>query len=370
MSTADSPTSADRALSGTREWVSAAGYLFVLAPSLLLAASAWADSSPALAFIGLILVAPLLRAFFGDVGDEAPEWSEAASNALAQLPIVAGLAYLTAVASLAAAIAVKGWSGLDLLWLGAGLWTTSSLATCIGHELLHDRNRPLALLVGKLVMGVAGYPLQEQEHIIHHRRVGRVDEAECPAVNESLWRFTSRRTAKVIRQVFELRQLRAAKGTTVQTTVLSTLMVTLGTAALFYWAGGWPAAAMYALAALSVAWSMQAITYLQHWGLDRDTSLATPKGGCYGWEDRCRLQGWLTLNITAHTAHHLRSTVPFYRQVPEADSPKQPAGYIILLFAAMVPPLWFWLMAPSLRRWKESRPDQPTAGHALICLRR
>ena len=52
MSTADSPTSADRALSGTREWVSAAGYLFVLAPSLLLAASAWSDSSPALAFIG------------------------------------------------------------------------------------------------------------------------------------------------------------------------------------------------------------------------------------------------------------------------------------------------------------------------------
>ena len=57
MSTADSSTSADRTLSGTREWVSAAGYLFVLAPSLLLAASAWSDSSPALAFVGLNVTA-------------------------------------------------------------------------------------------------------------------------------------------------------------------------------------------------------------------------------------------------------------------------------------------------------------------------
>ena len=46
----------------------AAGYLFVLAPSLLLAASAWSDSSPALAFIGLILVAPLLMPLAQAIG--------------------------------------------------------------------------------------------------------------------------------------------------------------------------------------------------------------------------------------------------------------------------------------------------------------
>jgi alkane 1-monooxygenase len=125
---------------------------------------------------------------------------------------------------------------------------------------------------------------------------------------------------------------------------------------------------MYMLIGVAVAWAIQAITYIQHWGLDRDRLRHVQASGV-AWEDHCRLQSWLTLGISFHQAHHQSSRVPYYRLQAAQDSPKAPAGYVVLLFVSLVPPLWRKLMVPALVRWQREPQTQRTAGRALICFK-
>jgi alkane 1-monooxygenase len=346
----------------------ACGYLLILVPPLLLGLSAWSDW-PALAFVSLILVAPFLRSLFGDAPEHQPEWSEPVATFLEALPGVAAVAFLAAIAALVVALARKAWTSGELARLGLSLWSACIFASCFAHELIHRRSLGSRVL-GRVVSGVLGYPLLEHEHRAHHAKGGDVEAGEWPAVNESLWAFTARRTRRVLFTAWEGDIVAAARrGHRLAGGLPLSTACTALTALVFALAGGLAAFATYVAVVAAVAWTMQAITYVQHWGLGSD-SVPDADAGDHGWEDRCQLQAWLTLSISYHQAHHHRNSVPYYRQEPMRGSPRQPAGYVILLFASMVPPVWRRLMMPALERWKRTPHAPCSAGRRLVCMSR
>jgi hypothetical protein len=58
-----------------------------------------------------------------------------------------------------------------------------------------------------------------------------------------------------------------------------------------------------------------------------------------GWEEDCRIQAWITMNVSLRDGHHRDSRLPCYRLGMRPDSPRLPAIYVLLMFASLVPPL-------------------------------
>lgn len=351
------------------ELVRASGYLLILLPPALLAGGL-AIGTPSLAACVLIVVMPFLRVLFGDSPDEQPEWGEKVASVLECLPIMAAAAFMISIAYSVWSLASSQWSISNLVGFVLSLWATCIFASCVAHELVHRQSKP-SRIVGRLLSGALGYPLLEHEHRAHHAKGGDVANAEWPGVDETVWHFAARRALRVTQTAWEGDVLAAARrGGRLSGGLPLSVAATALTAVAFGVAGGPIGITMYAVVMLAVGWTMQAITYIQHWGLG-DDNMPNATTGDYGWEDRCQLQAWLTLSISYHQSHHHANTVPYYRQKPMAGAPCQPAGYVILLFASMVPRVWRALMQPALARWLKRTPDaQCSAGRRLLCLSR
>jgi hypothetical protein len=349
------------------QWFMACGYLVILLLPMLLVAGAWI-AHPSLAFGVVILVFPLGRAVFGVYPFSTPiVWSEGTATFLDRLPAGYALILLAAYAMVmglvdAAAVAAPGAA----FGLGLSLWVTCMFATCVAHELLHRRAVADAY-VGALISGLAGYPLLVQEHLVHHARSGDRVNAEWPRLDESVWEFAMCRFRLIARDTFAtggslwqdsklagVRHLRTACG------------VTLLTWAGFTWTGGWPGFWLYLGVIAGVTFGIQLMTFLQHWGLGED-SVPNARAEHLGWENDCLLQALLTLNLSFHQAHHLSPRLSYYRVMPAPGSPRQPAGYVLLMFLCLFPGWWRKTMLPVLEHWKQQPGRPPSGGRRLTC---
>lgn len=344
------------------------GYLFVFMPFVLLVIGQFLDEQW-LAFFVVFGVGPLSRFLLGNTSERPTLWSERVASILDLLPVVYAV-FAAAALTVSITFIQRYGVGSQPLLFGASLWTCCFFAVVVAHELIHQRGWRRRL--GAFLAGAAGYPWLAQEHLMHHSVSGNVELAEWPRLNESVWQFAARRTQRVVRSAIQYNAMQAARRN--KHVVLGGLgdgiMATVFMAAAFCWAAGPVGILLYAAVIAGVHFGVQAVTYLQHWGLGED-SIADADAGQYAWEDRCRFQGWLMLNMALHQTHHRDSRLPFYRVVPRAGSPRLPAGYVILLMASFFPPLWRWLMLPALNAWKVDplRQVEPQ-GWRLVCLPR
>jgi fatty acid desaturase len=348
--------------------VAAAGFLTMfLVPALLLLGIRF--DVPSLAFAIVMFVLPLARPLVGKLPPGlTPLWSERLSTALERLPFL-----YAAVLTIAIGLVLRYLSSasvLDLphlLGLGLSLWMTMLFATCVGHEMIHRRPAGDAM-VGHYIAGLAGYPLLAHEHLRHHARSGDTVSAEWPLADESVWHFSARRTVAMLTSAYSpgasFWNVRA-RGRAVLGLRLATA-VSFVTCGLFAYAGGWGGAALYVGVVLAVTFGMQLFTYIQHWGLGDDRLGASASRG-YGWEDDCRLQSWMTLGISLHHAHHQSSHLPYYRVSLTPDSPRLPAGYVVLMVLCLFPRLWRKLMLPALEHWQRNPHDPRSPGRDLTC---
>ena len=348
--------------------LSASGYFIIFLPFALLIAGHQLGA-PYLSAAVVLGLGPLSRLVLGNVPSELPEWNERTSTLLDRLPS----AYVAAFPLLMV------WFLLDLhddrptnpaAWIGLGLslWTCLFFAVVVAHELVHQPGHRRRL--GWLLAGAAGYPWLAHEHLPHHGTSGNVELAEWPRLDESVWRFVVRRSVRVVRSAYEYNAILAARRrrSPMQGGLPEALAAMLVTAMAVTVAAGMQGLVLYLCVVAGVHFGVQAVTYLQHWGLGVD-SVEGASEGRFAWEDRCRFQVWLMLHLALHHAHHHNSALPYYRLAPHAASPRLPAGYVLLLFASFIPPLWRWLMLPALQNWKQDpgAPVEPMRWR-LVCL--
>jgi alkane 1-monooxygenase len=348
-----------------QERLQVAGFALMAVPSGLLMLGV-VCALPAIAFLVVFAVAPGLRAVLGDSDGRPLAWGPQAARLLDLIPLVAATSILVSVAMVAWSLHRMHWSVAQNVELGLSLWGVLLLGSCIGHELIHRRG--VARVIGRVLTGVMGYPLLEHELLVHHASPGNVKSAEWPGVHETVWQFSARRLRKVGRNALrDLTKGSEASGGERFAGLAMSCASLAGTATVFLAVGGAAGLAFYLAVCLVNTWSIQAIIYIQHWGLG-DDNLAEARSKAFAWEDRCQLQVWLTLGICYHQAHHGRMVLPYYRMQALADAPRQPAGYAILLFVAMVPRAWRALMIPTLAKWRQCPNRQRAAGRRLICL--
>jgi fatty acid desaturase len=344
----------------------ASGYLTVLLlPAVLLIGVAIGE--PLLAFGTVILVFPLARVVLGTFRRPAM-WREGLATALHALPLIFALVFAGVLAGLMVLLAKRPLaSPVDGLSLVLSMGITFLFATCPAHELIHSRNK-LTARVGRWLSGMVGYPWLAVEHLKHHVRSNETALAESPRVDESVWQFAARRIAYIAGVVVPFGPAGASNWSRLRVTssVKEPMVIFVLTAAGFTLAAGWAGLTVYLCAAAVVTLGMQITTYLQHWGLGNEGH-SDPEQRQHGWEDDCKFQAWVTMHISFHESHHLKPQLPFYRVPLAADSPRLPAGYVVLLFVCCFPNLWRRLMTPALTRWQEQPSSPLSPGRALTC---
>lgn len=352
----------------SRQWLRASGYLAIfLMPALFLVGCSTGRTW--LAFGTVVIVFPLARILFDSVPPNAAlHWDERVATTLDRLPLIYVPVLIgCVVAGLWQVASALGSNAPLTTGVALSLWMTLLFGTCVAHELIHRRDKRQSTL-GYVLAGFCGHPLLAMEHLAHHARPGETDRAECPLITESLWQFAGRRLRRIgvefCNSSSPLWNARVRMPSVVRTRF--SIGATLLTWVLFAAVAGLPGAALYLGMMIGVVFGVQLITYLQHWGLG-DDSIPDRVAFGRGWEEDCRFQAWITLNISLHDAHHRDSSRPYYLLSLAPDSPRLPAGYVLLMFASLVPAIWRSTMTPALRHWLANPLSPSSSGRRLTC---
>jgi len=91
------------------------------------------------------------------------------------------------------------------------------------------------------------------------------------------------------------------------------------------------------------------VNYMEHYGLVRDP--AEPVQPRHSWNTNRRLSCWTLFNLTRHSHHHARGSVPFHALQPMLHAPQMLGGYLATILVALLPPLWHRWMTPRLLQW-------------------
>ena len=324
-------------------------------PIVLLIVGRWTDFDWLLA--GAYFIAfPMLRAVFGSAADGAvTDWSDGERAFLNLLPrLFGGVLLITFAWILWTISSVLHEFSVESIGFMVSSLVMSGLAACVAHDLAH-RSGPWDRRSAHLISALVGYPFFIFEHLEHHKESKATDSANCPRVDESVWSYTGRRFMVVPSQVFQRALAASASSASTLDRVWVYLCVTVAAWAAFIVAGGWYGAVFYGLLVVGVPFLLNTITYIQHWGLGDDGPIGQSPDEQIGWDDGCRFQSWMILNISFHRSHHASPSAPYYTYGPSASAPKLPAEYALMVMVCFVPALWRRVMTPGLIRWRASR---------------
>jgi alkane 1-monooxygenase len=270
--------------------------------------------------------------------------------------------------------AARAATGLEVAGLAFAVgFIAGGMGITFAHELGHSRNRVDRALAWVLMTSVNYSHFMVEHYRGHHRNVATWDDPASARRGESLWRFLPRTLAgslisawrleaRQIRQVQQIRHGRgqsAGRGWLGRPLVWCTLANLLALPAIWLY-GGLPALAFWLGQSAMAIWLLEAVNYIEHYGLQRradsDGQRGEPFGLQHAWNADHVLSNSLLANLQRHSDHHLHPATP-YPQLQALPGPQLPSGYSGCLLLAAVPPLWFAVMEPRLNQ--QSEPAQP-----------
>ena len=110
--------------------------------------------------------------------------------------------------------------------------------------------------------------------------------------------------------------------------------------------------------ALVAIWYLELINYVEHYGLTRKHlgegryEHVLPR---HSWNSAHMASNWLLINLQRHSDHHYKPDrrYPLLQTYREEEAPALPSGYPVIAAAALIPPLWFRMMNPRVRKWRK-----------------
>jgi len=131
------------------------------------------------------------------------------------------------------------------------------------------------------------------------------------------------------------------------------------------WYFGPLALALFALQYAAPRFLLSVGDYLEHYGLSRRKLPGgeyEPARAIHSWDDSYMLSNFLFTAVDRHADHHENSGRPFQILRVRKEAPRLPYGYLTMIFAAFVPPVWRRLVHPVLEAFYDKGEVVP---HAL-----
>ncbi|MGD9601938.1 MAG: fatty acid desaturase [Gammaproteobacteria bacterium] len=243
----------------------------------------------------------------------------------------------------------------------AGAVLSVGLAVALGailtaHELMHRVHDRVAMFVARWLLALAFNSSLEVAHVFgHHRDVGTPRDPATARRGENVYAFWVRSSLGQVPQAWRIERERL-RGRPWWQALLTSNKVTRGfmrafvVAGLFGACAGPPGLAAFVLASMFNKLLLEALNYLEHYGLVRNPS--TPYALRHAWDTDRAFSQVVLINLPMHSEHHLDPRLHFesLRARPD-ETPILPWGYLAALVLTLLPPLWHRLIAPSLAEW-------------------
>ncbi len=228
------------------------------------------------------------------------------------------------------------------------------IGTITAHELVHRTSDKISMFVGRWLLAFSFDSNFSIEHVYgHHRYVSTsIDPATAPRGrnvyyhiiastikgNVSAWNIEKKRLNKKQLTTFSFHN-RAIRGYLMSVCLLL----------IAYQLAGLSSLLILILAGLWGKCLLEIVNYMEHYGIVRNPK--TPVQPRHSWNTNKCISSWAMFNLTRHSHHHAKASVPYHKLEPMADSPEMISGYLGTIIITLLPPLWYKLMAPKLLDW-------------------
>jgi alkane 1-monooxygenase len=224
----------------------------------------------------------------------------------------------------------------------------------VAHELIHRLNRPLDLLFGRWLLAFTWDTTFAIEHIHgHHVHVATMTDPATARRGEYILKFVLRSTVQSFTNAFRHEAMRLAKAGRsafgFHNKALTGQFMSLAIAGLYYLLAGWWGVAVFLMLAANGKLYLEAVNYIEHYGLVRIAG--RPVRARHSWDCYRVISAVFLYNLPRHADHHLAAAKPFWRNRVNEDAPVMPYGYVTMLLAAVIPPVWLRLTDPLLADW-------------------
>lgn len=243
---------------------------------------------------------------------------------------------------LAGAIILAGWM--------------ASTTIVVAHELVHRTSEPFSLISGRWILGLVGDAQFAISHVYgHHAEVATDKDPATAKRGENAYAFFVRSSTGQYRQAFRIETQRLQnKGISpwsIKNKVISGLAITFLFISLAYFIAGYAGVGVYLLAIFIAKFLFETVNYIEHYGLVRvPGKKVEPR---HSWDCVTKGTSKIFYNLSRHSDHHARASVPFWNLTPNEPNSVLHIkyGYVAMMFFALVPPLWHRITVPLLKRW-------------------
>ncbi|MEQ8903992.1 alkane 1-monooxygenase [Ekhidna sp.] len=190
----------------------------------------------------------------------------------------------------------------------------------------------------------------------HHKNVSTKEDPSSARYGEMLYSFWVRSVVFAYLSAWELEAKRLKKkGSSVLSLKnemlqfqLIQIVFTFGIGFLF----GWVVMGYFMLAAVMGFLLLETVNYIEHYGLERGK-----KGEVYervmphhSWNSDHKIGRLILFELSRHSDHHYIASRKYQILRHIDESPQMPTGYPGMMILATIPPLWFSIMNPRIKK--------------------
>ena len=246
-----------------------------------------------------------------------------------------------------------GWIALAGLTWSAGI--VSGIGINTAHELGHKKPSSERWLSRIALAPVAYGHFYVEHNKGHHRHVATPEDPASARMGESFYSFLPRTVIGSVRSAWHIEKTRLArKGRgpwTWENEILQAWSLTVVFFGVLTVLFGWMALAFLIVQAAIGASLLEAVNYVEHYGLLR----AKKEDGRYercqprhSWNNNHIVTNVLLYHLQRHSDHHAHPTRRYQALRHFEEAPQLPSGYAGMIFLAYFPPLWYRVMDPKV----------------------
>ena len=229
----------------------------------------------------------------------------------------------------------------------------------VAHELGHRKEKYEQFMAKVLLLTSLYMHFFIEHNRGHHKNVSTKEDPSSARYGEVLYSFWIRSVVYSYISAWRLEAQRLRKkgksALSLQNEMLQFQLIqialTLGIGLLF----SWEVMGYFVLAATMGFLLLETVNYIEHYGLERDK-----KGDIYervmpyhSWNSDHKLGRIILFELSRHSDHHYIASRKYQILRHIDESPQMPTGYPGMMLLATLPPLWFSIMNPRIRKMKE-----------------
>lgn len=240
--------------------------------------------------------------------------------------------------------------------VGLGLMC-GTLGINAGHELGHRSKGYEQRIAQGLLLSSLYMHFFIEHNRGHHKHVSTPEDPASSRMGEWIFSFWLRSIVGSYLSAWRLefaRMRRQEKALlSLSNQMLQFQVIQLVLVGLIAWGFGWQIALCFVGAAFIGALLLETVNYIEHYGLAR----AQDANGRYervmpwhSWNSNHALGRLLLFELSRHSDHHYIASRPYPLLRHFDDAPQMPTGYPGMMLMALIPPLWFAIMNPRVKR--------------------